>query len=468
MRRTARYLATPLALTVAAAIAGLGFTASAQELAPIPMMEAQPPVSITIDLDRSVVLDEVERATAMIRVRGDARAETVRTPVALTIVIDASGSMDGEKIVNAREAARNLITRLDPGDIVSLISYNTRSTTHLSNFAIGDDLTPAFAAITSVSTGGNTCVSCGLDSGYAALSSAPTGHIRRLVMLSDGRANRGETNASRLNTRAAEALEMHRIPTSTIGVGEDYDPAVMTQVAIGGGGAYYFMPNTMALSSILDRELAALQSTVASNVAVAITAQNGVTLGATEAAGARRDGDDIVVHLGPIGAGEERRIIVALNLPSGELNDVVSATAVFTAADGVTASGEAIAQMTRTTDPQEMADATNAEVTELQARLDSVRDVEVALTSASEGDVAGAQQQLRRRARSLRAQSAATGSAALGFEAEQLEELAGEIEAEDLDEEDYRGLTLQNYARSNEVRRGVSADEMYHQEMVVE
>ena len=47
-----------------------------------------------------------------------------RTPVNVAIVIDRSGSMQGDRIAAAKEGARVALKRLSSDDIVSLVSYN--------------------------------------------------------------------------------------------------------------------------------------------------------------------------------------------------------------------------------------------------------------------------------------------------------------------------------------------------------
>lgn len=431
---------------------------------------AAPAVSVSVSMDYEVIHTRTNQATAMVVVRGDDTATTQRVPVSLAVVIDASGSMEGEKIEHARDAARTLLARLSDGDVVSIISYDTSATTHLANFVIGDDPARAFSAISGIAARGNTCVSCGIEAGYAALASAPESHVRRLVLLSDGRANRGLTDATRLGELAAEALDARRVPTATIGVGNDYDEDIMTRIATGGGGAYYFMPNTAALTSILDRELVALESTVATNVAVVLTAMGGAELGETEAVGARRDGSDVVVTIGPLARGEQRRVLIRLRLPEGELGQILSATAVFTAA-GVTSS-ETVAGTLARSDVQSEVDASaNTDVIELQNRLDSAADISAALTRAASGDSAGARAQLEARARELESAAAATGSAVLLEEAGANRALAdslgggGGAAAEPAAIE---SLQMQNRARRNEVQRGLDSDEMYHQNVLVE
>src|SRR6185436_9795440 len=48
-----------------------------------------------------------------------------RPPLSLAIVIDRSGSMEGEPLANAKAAAARLVDRLDERDAFSIITYST-------------------------------------------------------------------------------------------------------------------------------------------------------------------------------------------------------------------------------------------------------------------------------------------------------------------------------------------------------
>src|SRR5688572_9406880 len=97
-------------------------------------------VKVRVDVDRTVLpADTTEKAVVKIALDGVRvpRRET-RAPVNLAIVIDRSGSMSGDKIVKAREAALEAVERLAADDIVSLVVYDNHIDTLVPAQRVGD------------------------------------------------------------------------------------------------------------------------------------------------------------------------------------------------------------------------------------------------------------------------------------------------------------------------------------------
>ncbi|MCK5250503.1 MAG: VWA domain-containing protein, partial [Spirochaetaceae bacterium] len=83
----------------------------------------------TVDLKVSVsnpflLADREQSIFLKVGLTGGDLGDERRTPANVSIVLDRSGSMDGEKMARAKEAASIAISMLDDGDIVSIITYS--------------------------------------------------------------------------------------------------------------------------------------------------------------------------------------------------------------------------------------------------------------------------------------------------------------------------------------------------------
>ena len=97
---------------------------------------------LDVSLSTPVMLEN-QRATAYLRVAltgQDIKDEKARPPLNVAIVLDRSGSMQGEKIAAAKRAAKQAVERLRPNDVVSIITYETTVNIALPATLIGTEI----------------------------------------------------------------------------------------------------------------------------------------------------------------------------------------------------------------------------------------------------------------------------------------------------------------------------------------
>jgi Ca-activated chloride channel family protein len=169
--------------------------------------------------------------------------------------------------------------------------------------------------VNEIAAGGGTNMSAGLDLALTAVASERTAaRAPRIILISDGLANQGDASLAGLVGRAQRATRSE-LPLTTVGVGVDFNEALMTALADAGGGNYYFVERSTELGPVFAREFGATRATLASAVAVEITPADGVRV--VEAAGypLEPSGDRIVLRPGTLFGGQERRIWVTLAVP---------------------------------------------------------------------------------------------------------------------------------------------------------
>lgn len=238
-----------------------------------------------------------------------APAARARPPMALSLVIDTSGSMAGPKIENARLAASSLLEGLSPGDLVSIDTFATEVRALAPPTIVGaGSLAPLFEAVRGLSSGGGTNLHGGLLAGEAHAAASARHALRRLIMISDGQANIGPASPELLGDVASRGTELG-VQVSAIGVGLDYDEHTLGELARRSSGRLYHLEQPSELAAILDQEVRLLADTVATGATLELSPGEGVELLSAELVDARREGAALRVDLGALYAGQRRELL---------------------------------------------------------------------------------------------------------------------------------------------------------------
>jgi Ca-activated chloride channel family protein len=210
-----------------------------------------------------------------------------RPHLSVHLVLDVSGSMQGESIVRAKDAAHGLVNKLAATDDFSLVTFSTDAAVKVADGPAGARRAEIHKAIDEVQATGGTNIGEGLRLGYAQARSKaiPADAVRVVMLLSDGRANGGVTDPVRLARFALDAFQ-DGIQTSTFGLGADYDGALMSAIASDGAGGYYYLRDAEQIAPALATELEKRVDPVATAVEVRVRLKKDVEL--TRVYGSRR------------------------------------------------------------------------------------------------------------------------------------------------------------------------------------
>lgn len=257
------------------------------------------------------------------QVTGSDKVATTAPPVNLGIVIDRSGSMKGERIANAMNAAALAVERMRDGDMVSVVSFDTKADVVVPPTVIGPDTRRSVEArIRGIRLGGDTCISCGLEEAMHELMSVPQSNDRvsRMLLLSDGATNSGIRDVPGLRALAAR-LRDRGCSISTIGVDVDFDEKVLGAIANEASGRHYFVRNASGLPAIFSQEFDSLVASVASDGELVIKLAPGVEVDQVFDRAFRREGDRIVVPFGSISKGQQKTVLLKLRVPVGSAGE---------------------------------------------------------------------------------------------------------------------------------------------------
>jgi Ca-activated chloride channel homolog len=274
-----------------------------------------PAADVRIELDQEVhPSDAPSRAVVKVRVTAPERPSRERTPVNLSIVLDRSGSMQGDKIEYARLAAIEALRRLRPGDVFSFVTYDSEVETLIPAQRV-TDIESAEAKIRAIRPRGMTALYGGVNQGAAELRKNLEGHfIHRILLLSDGIANVGPSSPADLE-RLGRALAREDIGVTTIGVGLDYNEDLMTRLARASDGNTYFVESSKDLPRILTAELGDVASVFARRAILRIEFDDHIQPISVLGREGEIRGRQVEIPLHHLYAGSERFALIEVELP---------------------------------------------------------------------------------------------------------------------------------------------------------
>ncbi len=238
---------------------------------------------------------------------------TTRAPANIAIVLDRSASMRGRKMTNAMGALRGMLAQLRPDDTVSIVTYADKASVLVPATTVRSlDLAAVGDQLDRVRAGGHTCMSCGI--GLARLElRARTGAVNRMLLLSDGLANRGVVEPTHFRA-LADGMRAERTAIASIGVDIDYDERTLLALSEASNGRHYFVQNASNLGAVFEQERRALVGSVADDVEVAVALADGVELLEVVDRPHRMENGRVRVALGTFAAGEQRTALLRVRV----------------------------------------------------------------------------------------------------------------------------------------------------------
>ena len=247
-------------------------------------------------------------------------AQGERAPANVAIVIDKSGSMAGDRIERAKEAAVMAVNGLSANDIVAILAFDNTVEVVTPATKVSDKARIT-SAIHNIRVAGGTGLFAGVSKGaFEVRKFFDKTRVNRVILLSDGKANIGPSSPSELGQLGA-MLAREGISVTTIGLGTDYNEDLMTQLAAYSDGNHAFVENSADLARVFQREFGDVGSVVAQEIELTIRLRRGVRplriLG--------RDGEitDGVVRLrmNQLYSQQEKYVLLEVQVPPGKVGE---------------------------------------------------------------------------------------------------------------------------------------------------
>ena len=201
---------------------------------------------------------------AAVRIQPDI-AVRARPQVQIGLVIDTSGSMDGQiqargqrKIDLVKAAAANVVNQLQDGDAICLIAFSDRVQILVPATAVGSDRSRLLNAIRNLRADGGTLMGDGIAAAQQQFYALPAqSAVRKIVVLTDGQTNDED--------RCYQLAEQTQIPLMLGGIGDDYNGRLLTEMSRSARGVSEYIDRAESVADFFKEVLVTVQSTVLTN-----------------------------------------------------------------------------------------------------------------------------------------------------------------------------------------------------------
>ncbi len=288
------------------------------------------PKEMTLDVTASwdqafVSANKASERGLLLQIKAPISTESEKIkPLNLALVIDASGSMTGDRLEAAKQAAVGIIDQLSDGDRLSVISFSSDIQVHIDGVFMGKtDSRKLIYEIDLIHPRGNTNLGGGWLRGAEAVASfidKVNFNDGNVVVLSDGMANVGVLDPKVLAEHASQLLA-RGITSSCVGIGDGYSPLQLDAIAEAGGGRLHESSTPDQIVDVLLGELSALREAVASSVEVELVFSVATKTEVLTKLPTEQKENRIKVRLGEIGLGGQRDSAFLVHVPASVIGD---------------------------------------------------------------------------------------------------------------------------------------------------
>lgn len=295
-------------------------------------------MGLTLSTDRALVRTG-SRSVRYVAARYTAPAaprRRERRPLDLAVVLDRSGSMAGAKLRLACRAARRAVLTLGPQDHVALVTYDDEVTRLVPGARLDTGHRQRLLdAIDGITPGGTTNLSGGWLTGCEEVGrSLREEAVARVLLLSDGLANRGMTRHDELAHHAGE-LRARGVVTSCLGIGADFDERLLEGMARAGGGNFYFLERAEQIPDYLLTELGDALEVLARGVTLELDGMAGMDIGSMDQRVLARQGMRHRILVGDLVDTQEVELVLRVTCPRQSPDGTALLTARIVDQDGV-------------------------------------------------------------------------------------------------------------------------------------
>ena len=180
-------------------------------------------------------------------VKFEPKKERQTPTLALMLVIDKSGSMSGDRIELAKDAAKAAVEILKRNDKVGVLAFDD-GTQPLVRMQSATNRVRILSNIGRLKASGGTNIAGAMQEAYEQLALTPA-RLKHIIILSDGHSDQGNIFSELL-----PAMRIENITVSSVAVGSQSDTTLLRRIGEGGGGRYYYTNDPYNVPRIFMKE----------------------------------------------------------------------------------------------------------------------------------------------------------------------------------------------------------------------
>ena len=351
----------------------------------------------------ALMVTRAEQAVyALVDIKAVSSGQHRTMPANFGLVLDRSGSMDGEKMENLKEAAGYVVDHLNENDLVSVTVFDDQVETIIPNQPL-KDREEVKSRLGSVIPRGGTQISDGLKAGLAEAGKGfSKDRVNRILLLTDGQTWDDEAACLAL----ADEAGSKGIAVTSIGIGEEWNEKLLLQLAERSHGNSHWIQNPIAILDAFRQEVEGAQSVAATNLSITARMSPGVkpvkayaTMPMISDVSTKAvNGQNIMADLGSLDSRRGQAMLIEVRVPpqkAGKFRLGQVEVTYDVPSRGIKGQSVKADLFVMFTDDAAAAAKVNAEVMNLVEKVSAFKLQTRALTEVEAGNIAAATQKLQ-------------------------------------------------------------------------
>jgi Ca-activated chloride channel family protein len=215
--------------------------------------------------NRYAMATETGREHALIQLQSSGMMAGRRLPLNLCLVIDRSGSMEGEPLDYVKRACGHVVDLLEPTDVLSVVTFEEQVDVVMpARRVVNKQLIKEH--IQRIQPGNTTNLYDGIVAGASQVASVRSdAYVNRLIVLTDGEPTAGIKDFQSI-VGSVQEQKSRGISVTALGFGPEYNEELLAGIAKRSGGNYYYISRPDLIPEVFRKELEALLTVTAKNL----------------------------------------------------------------------------------------------------------------------------------------------------------------------------------------------------------